>query len=178
MAAKPAKSPMTTLAREPRAVHGRVCPAALCVAALYLALLLGTNLAWEAAHVRLYTLWAEGTPGRIAWAVLHCTAGDGVLGITALAGAVLVTGAWRWPAEGFWRVALATTLIGLLATVLIEWLAVEVWGRWAYTASMPRLAPLGTALTPVLQWAVLPPICLLAARRLAAGPQHAPGGLP
>jgi len=35
------------------------------------------------------------------------------------------------------------------------------------TAAMPRMPSLRTGLAPVLQWLVLPILCLLAARRLA-----------
>jgi hypothetical protein len=35
------------------------------------------------------------------------------------------------------------------------------------TAAMPRMLPLGAGLAPVLQWLLLPILCLLAARRLA-----------
>jgi hypothetical protein len=154
-------------------------PVVLRTAAVHVALLLGANLLWEAAHVRLYTLWEEGSRVEIARAVLHCTVGDGVLGAAALGAALLLTRARGWPAERFGRVALVATLLGVAATAAIEWLAVEVQGRWAYAPAMPRLPPLGTGLTPVLQWTVLPPLCLLAARYLAAVQRRtSPGGLP
>lgn len=152
-------------ARSTAVTRGR--RAALGTAAAYLGLLLLANLAWEAAHVRLYTLWTEATPAEVGRAVLHCTAGDGVLGAAALGAALLLTGARGWPAEGFGRVAALATLLGVAATVAIEWAAVEVLGRWAYAPAMPRLPVLGTGLTPVLQWMALPPLCLWAARRWA-----------
>lgn len=152
-------------------------PAALRIAGAYVVLLLAANLAWEATHVRLYTLWTEAAPGEVARAVLHCTVGDGALGAAALGAALALTGARGWPVERFGRVVLVATLLGVAATVAIEWLAVEVWGRGDYAPAMPRLPPLGTGLTPVLQWAVLPPLLLPAARRMAAAPRRAAGGL-
>lgn len=150
---------------------------ALRLAGRYLALLLAANLAWEVAQLPLYTLWTEGSPGTIAWAVLHCTAGDGVIGATTLALAVVMARAWEWPSSGFARVAGLATLLGVAVTVALEWLNVEVRGSWAYAAAMPRLPPLGTGLSPVLQWLVLPPLCLLAARRITV-PIPALGGRP
>ncbi|MBY0338844.1 MAG: hypothetical protein K2X11_19675 [Acetobacteraceae bacterium] len=150
--------------------------AARRTAGLYLALLLGANLAWEAAHVRLYTLWAEAPPREVWRAVLHCTAGDGVLGAAALGAALLLARARGWPARRFAPVTILATLLGVAATVAIEWLAVEVRGRWAYAPAMPRVPPLETGLTPLLQWIVLPPLLLLAARRLAARPTPSAGG--
>lgn len=66
------------------------------------------------------------------------------------------------------RVAITATIFGVGEIVLLEWLNVELWRNWwTFAAAMPRLPPLGTGLTPVLQWLLLPTLCLLAARRLA-----------
>jgi hypothetical protein len=139
---------------------------ALAMAGRYLALLLVANLLWEVAQLPLYTLWTEGSPAEIARAIVHCTLGDGMIGALSLGAAWLLTGARRWPAQGFGRVALATTVFGVGATFVLEWLNVELWRNWAYAAAMPRLPPLGTGLTPVLQWLLLPALFLVAARRL------------
>lgn len=143
----------------------------MALAGRYLGLLLGANLAWELAHVPLYTLWTEGSQGEIAFAVAHCTVGDGAIGATALAAAVVLTRSWRWPAEKFWQVGLLATAASIGVTILLEWLHVEVWRSWAYAPAMPTLPPLGTGLSPILQWLVLPPLCLAAARQLSGSPR-------
>jgi hypothetical protein len=33
-------------------------------------------MAWEIAHVRLYTIWAAADGSTVAWALLHCSLGD------------------------------------------------------------------------------------------------------
>lgn len=137
-------------------------------AAAYLALLASANLVWEVAHVRLYTLWEGASPAQIGRAVLHCTLGDVAIGGAALGLALLLVRAAAWPFERFGEVAFAATLIGLLATIAIEWLSVEVWRRWAYAAAMPRVPPFGTGLTPLLQWLILPPLCLWLTRSWSA----------
>ena len=48
--------------------------------------------------------------------------------------------------------------IGLVITILGEWVLTEVIDRWTYAASMPTLPGLGTGLLPLLQWMVLPPL--------------------
>jgi hypothetical protein len=53
-------------------------------------------------------------------------------------------------------VMLAATILGLGYTVYSEWLNVNVRETWAYTAWMPRIPPLGTGLSPLLQWIVVP----------------------
>lgn len=130
----------------------------------YLAVMVGLNLLWEVAQLPLYTLWAEGTPGEIAFAVLHCTGGDAMIAAAALATAILLTRCWHWPRQGWGSVTMVATLIGLSYTVFSEWLNVDVRQSWTYTAAMPRLPPWGTRLAPFLQWLLLPPFAMLAAR--------------
>jgi hypothetical protein len=47
-------------------------------------------------------------------------------------------------------------LLGIGYTMFSEWLNVEVRATWAYTDQMPALPPLGTGLTPLLQWLIVP----------------------
>lgn len=55
--------------------------------------------------------------------------------------------------------------LGVAITIAYELLATRVWGRWAYSDSMPVL--FGVGLAPVAQWLVIPPIVLWLARRRA-----------
>jgi hypothetical protein len=126
--------------------------------------MLALNLVWEIAQIPLYTLWAEGTPGEITFAILHCTGGDVMIAAAALAVAPLMTRSWDWPNQGWARVTLAATLVGLGYTVFSEWLNVDLRQSWTCTAAMPRLPPWGTGLAPFLQSLLLPPLAILAAR--------------
>ena len=47
---------------------------------------------------------------------------------------------------------------GLVMGITIEWVAVHVLERWAYTACMPRVPGLGVGLVPVAQMLLLPPL--------------------
>jgi hypothetical protein len=47
-------------------------------------------------------------------------------------------------------------ILGAAYTILSEWLNVEIWRSWSYTAAMPVLPLFGTGLTPLLQWRVVP----------------------
>jgi len=129
----------------------------------------GLNLAWEIAQLPLYTIWWSGASQQIAFAVVHCTGGDLLIGASALAAALLVAGR-EWPEDrsARSRVILLTIVFGLGYTVFSEWLNVVVRETWAYTKWMPRVPPLGTGLSPVLQWVLLPGLALHLAARGAA----------
>ena len=122
----------------------------------YFVIAIPMHLAWEIAQLPLYTIWYEETPGRIVFAVLHCTAGDALIAGTSLLGALLLLGNACWPAERYPAVAASTVIAGLAYTVFSEWLNTEVRGSWTYSGLMPTLPGIGTGLSPFLQWLVIP----------------------
>jgi hypothetical protein len=134
----------------------------------YLATLTIGNLAWETAQLPLYTIWSTGTAREKAFAVVHCTAGDALIGLVSLGLALMAIGDANWPARGFARVLLASVAIGLGYTAFSEWLNLVVRQSWAYSESMPVVPVLGTGLSPVLQWLVIPSLALVAARRVGS----------
>jgi hypothetical protein len=125
------------------------------------------NLAWETAQLPLYTIWVTDPWPRVAFAVVHCTGGDLLIGAGSLLAALSIVGR-GWPNGRSTRVRaiLLTTVFGLGYTIFSEWLNVVVRETWAYTQRMPTLPPLGTGLSPLLQWLLLPGVALeLVARR-------------
>lgn len=141
--------------------------ARLFILAGYLPWLAGLNFAWETAHVSLYTLWAEGEASYIAFAVVHCTLGDILIGVAALLVALMVgrekaLAQWRWM-----RIAAFTALTGTAYTIFSEWMNITVLRAWTYAEAMPtlELADFEIGVTPLAQWLVLPPLALHLARR-------------
>jgi len=124
----------------------------------------GGNLAWEIAHLPLYTLWSTGTLREKVVAVMHCTAGDVAIASVVLLLSLALVGAPGWPRERFVIVATTATLAGLGYTAYSEWVNTEVLKNWAYGDLMPRLPGTGIGLSPMLQWALLPPLALWSAR--------------
>jgi hypothetical protein len=122
----------------------------------YLAVIAVGNLLWEFAQMPLYTLWRTGTVGGIVSAALHCTGGDVLIATAALVLALVVVGSSAWPRERFLPVAIAAMALGLGYTVFSEWLNIEVRRTWAYSDLMPVLPWLGTGLSPLAQWLVVP----------------------
>jgi hypothetical protein len=131
----------------------------------YLAAGTFANLVWEVLQLPLYTLWATGSPGDQAFAIVHCTAGDILISIAALSTALLVFGKRRWPDAHFGRVAAATIVIGAGYTIYSEWLNTSVLSNWSYSDLMPIVPVLGTGVAPLLQWLIVPAIALTAAKR-------------
>lgn len=124
------------------------------------------HLTWESLQLPLYTIWSDGTAAQIAFAVAHCTLGDMLIATATLAPALLLFGrGWPGDSAAFRNVTLSTVLLGVSYTVFSEWLNVDVRESWAYSSWMPRLPPLGTGLSPVIQWVVVPTIASQWARR-------------
>ena len=130
----------------------------------YLALIALGNLVWEAAQMPLYTIWIDGTPAQIGFAWAHCTVGDVLIGAITLAAAVILWRARFWPREAFWQVATTTIALALAYTIFSEWLNIEVRRSWAYRDIMPTLPGLGTGLSPILQWVIVPLLAFWYAR--------------
>jgi len=118
------------------------------------------SLIWEFGHFPLYTLWESGAAGEIAYAALHCTVGDVLIGTGALMLALIAT---RAGPPATWRlapIAAVTVTLAVAYTVFSEWMNVEWREGWAYAPAMPTLPVIGTGATPLLQWFVVPSLAL------------------
>ena len=136
------------------------------IALRFVPLLAALSLAWEIGQAPLYTLWKEAEAGYIAFAVVHCTLGDVLIGSASLIFALIVRGEgslsrWKWV-----RIAALTVLFGAGYTVFSEWLNVQILRSWAYSESMPRisLGDFELGITPFAQWLIVPPLALQFAR--------------
>jgi hypothetical protein len=141
----------------------------------YLAVIVLGNLVWEFAQLPLYTIWYESSPQRIAFAAIHCTGGDVLIAGSALVGSLIVVGGNQWPYQRYETVAAVAILSGLAYTIFSEWLNTEIRGSWAYAAWMPQLPLIGTGLSPLAQWLIIPPLALWWARRPLIAHAHERG---
>ncbi|KAB2850231.1 MAG: hypothetical protein F9K44_05535 [Hyphomicrobiaceae bacterium] len=111
------------------------------------------HLIWEVLQLPFYTIWQEPWRSQ-AFAILHCTSGDILIAAISFAAACLVL-------QSQWRLRwLLIIALGVGYTVFSEWLNVAVRGTWTYSKLMPVLPPLGTGLTPLLQWFLVPTLAL------------------
>lgn len=122
----------------------------------YFVFIAAANLLWEFAQFPLYSLWYEGTAGEIVFAAVHCTGGDIIIAGAAILSALLVVGSDQWPHVRYRFVAGVTIVGGLAYTIFSEWLNTEIRGAWAYADLMPTLPLIGTGLSPLAQWIVVP----------------------
>ncbi len=116
------------------------------------------NLTWEFAQVPLFA----GMPTAEHWrAVLVCgqaTLGDVVIALVGFWTVAICSRARTWVLRPAAAHVAGFVAVGVLITVVMEWLATRVLGRWTYAEAMPVIPLLGVGLAPLLQWIVLPPI--------------------
>ena len=124
---------------------------------------------WEILQLPLYSIWSTGTSREIMFAVVHCTAGDLMISALSLIAALVLFGRQSWPEERFFPVALATLFFGIGYTIYSEWSNTVVLKTWAYSELMPRLPVLGTGLSPLIQWLIVPILGFAAIRYLNGG---------
>jgi hypothetical protein len=122
----------------------------------YLIASIAGHLAWEIFQLPLYTLWSTHTLSQQTFAILHCTVGDAMIAALTLVAAIALFARADWPHAGFLRVYATSLAFGVGYTIFSEWLNTSVRGSWAYSDVMPVVPFIGTGMTPLLQWFVVP----------------------
>lgn len=159
--------PTSDGARGPGATHRVLeAPEANVVAFAFL-----LNFPWEIWQMPLFRClemfaWSYGEA--VAFITI-ASAGDAAIAVVAFWTVAAATRARGWilgPAPshvmGFVGVGLAITVVG-------EWFATRVLNLWQYTEAMPTLPLLGTGLSPLLQWTLIPPLLVWLVRRQLSG---------
>ncbi len=111
-------------------------------------------MVWEVLQLPLYTLWDEGAPSAIGFAVVHCTLGDLLIAALSLTVAMILIGSKKWPSERFLSVTLLAIALGVSYTVFSEWNNTVVTRAWSYSSMMPTIWGIG--LSPLAQWLIVP----------------------
>ena len=96
-------------------------PGLMARAGPWSALAFGLNLAWEIAHVRLYTLWAEADGLKVAWSLFHCTVGDVLIALALFALTGMVLRHADWPASRPWAGGAMFVSGAMAYTAWSEW---------------------------------------------------------
>lgn len=123
------------------------------------------NLPWELWQIPLF----KGMPSTSHWdGVIQCTraaAGDAVIALCAFWLVAAMAHRRSWMRHSSASTLGAFVAIGLIVTIVLEYWATQIGGRWEYAEAMPRLPLLGTGLAPLLQWLLIPPILAWLVRR-------------
>jgi len=122
----------------------------------YLAASIMLHGVWETLQLPLYTIWYQEPWSKQLFAVVHCTLGDAIIAAVTLMLALVLAGYPYWPERGLLGTVLITIFVGLGFTVYSEYMNVKVRASWAYAPAMPIVPPLGTGLSPLLQWIAVP----------------------
>lgn len=127
-----------------------------CFAALFV-VAVSFNYFWEVAQGFLYV----GMDWEKLSTWVHClvaSLGDGVLVwiIFAVGWFTFRRADWFVDPSGLHYSVML--IAGLSLGVVVEWIAVGLINRWAYTEQMPLIPGLAIGLVPVIQMIVLPPV--------------------
>ncbi len=91
---------------------------------------------------------------------LAATLGDVVIALVAFWAVALGCRSRRWMLQPTGRQVAGFVALGVAITIVLEWLATQMLGRWAYADSMPVVPVLDVAFSPLLQWFILPPLVI------------------
>lgn len=115
------------------------------------------NYAWELAQAPLF-VGLERYSVEVIWHCFVASLGDGIMVLIIFAGGGIIMRRWDW----FQRPRLIGYVImvtgGLMLAVSVEWVALHILGRWAYTEAMPTIPGLRVGLVPLAQMVLLPPL--------------------
>ena len=127
------------------------------------------HFVWEFFQVPLFA----GMPDMAHWdAVRFCARaalGDAVISLAAFWVVALVYRDRHWVLAPPKAAITGFIAVGVVITVALEWHATTIADRWQYGDLMPTLPVLGTGLSPLMQWILVPPLVVWIARRQILG---------
>lgn len=127
---------------------------------------------WEFLQVPFY----ESMPEMGHWeAIIFCTRatlGDVLISLGAFWAVALIFRDRNWIRFLCGSAIIIFITVGVAVTVVLEWHAAIVTERWQYDENMPVLPLLGTGISPLLQWIVLPVLTIWLVRRQILGQER------
>ena len=120
------------------------------------------HLMWEILQLPLYVIWTTETGREITFAIIHCVVGDLIVATLSLVAALLLFGSPAWPSQWLMPTMVATLVMGMGYAVYSEWVNTVFRKAWAYAELMPVVPLLGTGVSPLMQWFVVPTMAFAA----------------
>jgi len=124
------------------------------------------HLAWEFLQAPLFSSMHGVSHLAGIVTCLQATLGDVAIALVAFWGAAVFAKSRRWFIAPRLRDLTTFLVIGIGITIGLEYLHTEITGRWTYGDQMPILPVLGTGLSPLMQWLIMPILSLWYLRRL------------
>lgn len=128
------------------------------------------HFAWEILQAPLFSSLSQTDHYTGIAICLRATLGDLAIALAAFWCASIVGQGRQWFRLSGKRAPAVFFAVGLLVTIGLEYFNTEVTGRWTYDGVMPLLPVIGTGLSPILQWVLVPILVLWYMRRLAPEP--------
>ena len=129
------------------------------------------HFVWEFVQVPTYTGMAELPHWEAIKLCMSATFGDVGFALTAFWLASLAARRRDWILRPTRFSAAIFVAVGIVLTVGFEYYYTNISMRWTYSELMPLVPPLGTGLSPLLQWLVIPPLVIWLTRRHLLGAQ-------
>jgi len=116
------------------------------------------NFIWEIWQVPLFQSMDNLTHFEATIGCTRAAVGDVVILLVAFWIIALTARSRSWIIQPTTIQVTGFIAIGIVITVVVEAIAIHVLNRWQYATAMPTLPILGTGITPILQWLIIPPI--------------------
>lgn len=127
------------------------------------------HFVWEFVQVPTYAGMAELPHWEAIKLCMSATFGDVGFALTAFWVACLAARRRDWVLRPTRVPSAVFVTVGIALTVGFEYYYTNISLRWTYSELMPLVPPLGTGLSPLLQWLVIPPLVIWLARRHLLG---------
>lgn len=123
------------------------------------------SFVWEIQQMPLYQVPPEHSCFVMIRYCTLATVGDVGIMLAAFWVVAAISKSRYWVQQPTWRQIGVFTLVGVLITVVFEDLATRWLGIWTYANSMPIIPLVGTGLSPLLMWILLPPLTIWFVKR-------------
>ncbi len=130
------------------------------------------HFVWEFVQAPTYVGMTDMTHWDGIKLCMSATFGDVGFALVAFWAASLTAHSRNWINAPATLATAIFLVVGLGLTVGFEYYYTNISLRWTYSELMPLVPPLGTGLSPLLQWAVIPPAVMWLARRHIAGSRN------
>ena len=127
------------------------------------------NFPWEFLQVPFFLGMATAPHWDAIQFCTRASLGDAGIAVAAFWAVAVAVRSRNWVRHPRPREVLGFVAVGVAITIVFEWLATGVLGRWAYADTMPVVPLLGVGLLPLLQWTLLPPLIVWFVRRQLRG---------